>query len=140
AAVLMSPKRLVVLQRSELGLRLIYNLLSLAAGLGAADQLNETLLSLLARSDLLNDEYDGLSLRHALRRALTFNQIDNSLWHVWEALALQQPTELPGTPYDGIEGVRQMPASAATRGEPALVEICQALKHFAEFLGDRQGR
>lgn len=120
--------------------QLVYNLLLLCAGLGCPDQLGECLYRVFQRGKLVGS-WLGVGLRDCLRMAIIQNQLDRRFQQLWEAmLAKRDVSTLPGNEYDGFEGIRLMPPSAAERGHPALDAIGKALRQMARNLEDSTDR
>lgn len=120
--------------------KLLYNLLMLSAGLSSPTQLAEPLYEMFQRRRL-EGEWQGINLRQALESALITNQRDSRLEDVWlEMLKQRRHDFLTGDEYAGFEGIRLMPASDATRGEPALDAIGTALAAMAAHLEKRRDR
>lgn len=119
---------------------LLYNLLMLCAGLSCPTQLAEQLYAILQRRRLTGS-HQGISLRQALESALITNQRDDRLRDVWQEMIEGRRHEfLSGDEYAGFEGIRLMPTSEATRGEPALDAIGSALTGMIRHLATRRDR
>jgi len=120
--------------------KFLYNLLMLCAQLSSPTQLAEPLWAMFERRKL-SGSYQGIDLRHVLESALIANQRDNRLEGVWcEMLCRRKHEFLTGDEYAGFEGVRLMPTSEGTRGEPALDDIGGAFVAIASTLEDRHDR
>jgi len=118
----------------------LYNLFMLAAGLGCPHQLTNPLYEIFERG-VLKGKWLGVDLRQALQAALILNQLDNRLQPVWESMVERGEHDfLPGNEYDGLEGLRLMPESEATLGEPALDAIGKALRNMASHLNQEPDR
>lgn len=117
---------------------LLYNLLELCAALSVPDHLADPLWEMFGRR-ALKGIWRGVDLRISLRRALTTNQRDSRLEFVWqEMLSGKGHPWLLGDHYDGFEGVRLKPTSAATRGEPDTDAIgCALAAMSAHIKADR---
>ena len=111
--------------------QLLYNLFMLSAGLSCPDQLADPLYAVFERQ-ALKGSWLGIDVREALTDALISNQLDNRLEEVWQEMCENRGHDfLPGDEEDGLDGIRLMPVSAATRGEPALYAIGKALGRMA---------
>ena len=106
----------------------------LCAELSCPTQLADLLYDMFQRRKLEGD-WQGINLRQALESALITNQRDSRLQAVWHEMLTQRRHEfLTGDEYAGFEGIRLMPTSEATRGEPALDAIGAALAAIATRL------
>ena len=120
------------------GERLLYNLLNLSAGLRGRDELAAPLLDVLKKDLLHGLAYDGLSLDSVLLTALIYNQQDETLQPVWEAMAQGTPHPiLGGSPLDAFHGTVYMPPCVGSEGRPAVYAIGFALTSLIRFLGDQ---
>ncbi|MFZ3212803.1 MAG: hypothetical protein WA188_14965 [Terriglobales bacterium] len=122
-----------------------YNLLLLAAGLSCPDELAGPLYRLFQfiapREEFRRKKWLGIPLVDCLRTALIENQKDSQLGGEWrEMLSSGTSKHLAGNPYDGFDGIRLMPSSPRSRGEPALNEIGSALRHMTRYLNDERER
>jgi hypothetical protein len=119
---------------------LLYNLLMLCAGLSCPTQLADPLHAMFERRQLAG-VHQSINLCQALESALITNQRDDRLGHVWQEMIRQRGHEfLTGDEYAAFEGIRLMPASDATRGEPAMDAIGAALAAMAAHLEERRDR
>jgi hypothetical protein len=119
---------------------LLYNLLMLCAGLSCPTQLADPLHAMFQRRQLTG-VHQSINLRQALESALITNQRDDRLSDVWLEMIRQRGHEfLTGDEYAAFEGVRLMPASEATRGEPAMDAIGAALAAMSAHLEERRDR
>ncbi len=119
--------------------QVLYNLFMLCAGLSCPDQLADSLYGVFQRG-VLEGEWLGVDLRYALQIALILNQSDDRLLQEWEAkLDSRKQVFLPGSEYDGFEGIRLIP-SVDGRGKPALDAIGKALRAMAIHLEDDEER
>lgn len=120
--------------------QVLYNLFMLCAGLSCPEQLADPVYDVYKRR-ALKGEWLGIDVRDALQAALIFNQIDNRMQSVWEAMIEGQSDKfLPGNAYEGFEGIVLMPEAAARLGEPALDGIGRAFKAMARHLDREQER
>ncbi len=112
--------------------RFLYNLLKLCAGLRSRHLLFDPLYAMFERRSL-SGRWTGLDLRYALRGALMMNQVDDLLVPIWEAMLAGQAHEhLGGNPWDGLEGVLSLPATAD--GRPDLRVLGPALQSLTAYL------
>jgi hypothetical protein len=81
------------------------------------------LLTPIEQSDLLN--------------AIIHNQNDSRYRQVWYSLLRGEGTILPGTHFDGFQGMCRMPSSAEARGEPSLEDVGNSLKLMATYMESR---
>jgi len=119
----------------------VHNLLSLCAGLEAADALAGPLARvyrqrLVPEADTPNSEYRSVPLVADLCTALIANQKDNSLTGDWiDLLTLwPRPHYLAETPMAGFDGVLGIPGPP----RPALVAL--ALREMSRFLDESRER
>lgn len=129
--------------------QVLFNLFYLCAGLACADELADPLYDVYQRSDYqrgelsdkLKGEWSGITLRDALRAAVTTNQVDRRLECVWKDMVEGKSGGfLPGDVEDGFEGLLFMPRSTEERGEPALDAIGWALKVLGDKFEHEVGR
>jgi hypothetical protein len=113
----------------------------LCAGLRGRDQLCEPLFRVYQRQRLVGRAYCGYQIVEALRSALAANQTDNRLEELWRAMLDNRPSPmLPGSQYDGFDGMLSMPPSSHQRGQPAFSGIGYSLTRIAESHGPRRER
>jgi hypothetical protein len=120
---------------------ILYNVLSLSAGLQCREELAEPLYRVFdyfqkntqKRSRFLNSKRYNLS--GALRDAIVANQIDNRFQPVWQQILSGQPHYLlRGNRHSGVEGLIYMPQSASEPRTPALDQIGFALAEISKYL------
>jgi len=118
--------------------KMLYNLLSLCAGINKPDELAAELLRMLRRKKL-SGEWDGMPLRSELRAAIASNQADKSLEPVWLWMAKGTPHDfLGGTPFQGFDGILLMPLPDSE--DPPLDSIGEALGAIARSLDKVPGK
>lgn len=129
------------LRETPEGEQVLYNLLGLCAGLRGRDYLARPLLRLLETGALDGLSYRFNPLNSMLLPALTYNQRDNTLQGVWEAMVRGAPHPvLGGNPSDAFEGIVHMPPSESGRGTPAREAIGFGLTHLLRFFDSRPNR
>jgi hypothetical protein len=117
----------VVVRRPQ---QLLYNALSLAAGLRYKPAWLWRPLREIWERQKLAGQYYGTDLRAVLRAALIANQADGSLGDVWIRMGEGTEEFLPGSPIDASYGAIMLPLQG---GQPSS-HLPGALKNAARYL------